>query len=541
VPLVVLWFVHLLLTGVIGWALWRHVRKSRHPWLPPHRWSALMGAALLVASIAFPAGMLPPADPARAPGSMPLDPFVMFLLPPLLSPWPWLALLGAGAVAVVAGAFPWFLRRSDPPVVEIVDGSCTGCELCVLDCPYLALTMSGEGDGAVAVVDPAKCVGCGICLGSCSFDAITGLGSPLAAVPDVAGRAVVVGCERHLRQSGENIPASAHLVEVRCTGELNPRAISTLVEQGAVSVQVVGCPPGDCAYGVGNVLTSERLERRRRPFLPRAWEGRVVQDWISPGELLDAISMPGAHPSADKATVPPGGLRVVPVTVVVVLSVLAIRWATDTQYSRIESEPVVRVVVDHASGAVLAAGDGPTGGDAVLTVSVDGVAVLDQHIDGSGGSVAGVFDVPVPLGPAAVEVSLAQGDATAVLYDGAIESESWSRLLVTAFDESPDPLAEQGRQVFTDAQQGGCDVCHSVEVGRALVGPSLAGIAARAADAVPGLDAETYLRQSILQPDAFVVDGYRAGQMLPIYRDRLSDDQLEAVVAYLLTLTEGGS
>ena len=72
------------------------------------------------------------------------------------------------------------------------------------------------------------------------------------------------------------------------------------------------------------------------------------------------------------------------------------------------------------------------------------------------------------------------------------------------------------------------------------MGPSLYGVATRAATRIPGMAAEDYLRESILDPDAFVVDGFPAGQMLPIYEERLSTEEIDALVAFLMTLTEGG-
>ena len=46
------------------------------------------------------------------------------------------------------------------------------------------------------------------------------------------------------------------MVEVQCTGMFHPQAIGDLVAKGATSVQIVGCAPGECAYGIGNELTS---------------------------------------------------------------------------------------------------------------------------------------------------------------------------------------------------------------------------------------------------------------------------------------------
>lgn len=96
---------------------------------------------------------------------------------------------------------------------------------------------------------------------------------------------------------------------------------------------------------------------------------------------------------------------------------------------------------------------------------------------------------------------------------------------------------ERGRQLFQSSSVAGlpgCAACHSLEPDRVLVGPSLAGVATRAAQRVPGLSAEAYLRQSILEPDAFVVPGFPKGAM-PAYRN-ISEQDLQDLIAFLLTL-----
>ncbi|MGZ8755600.1 MAG: c-type cytochrome, partial [Acidimicrobiia bacterium] len=82
----------------------------------------------------------------------------------------------------------------------------------------------------------------------------------------------------------------------------------------------------------------------------------------------------------------------------------------------------------------------------------------------------------------------------------------------------------------------GCRICHSLEPGRRLVGPSLAGVGTAAATRVPGLTAEEYLRQSIVDPDAYTVEGFQLGAMLPDIAHKLSEQQLDDLVAFLLTL-----
>ena len=95
-----------------------------------------------------------------------------------------------------------------------------------------------------------------------------------------------------------------------------------------------------------------------------------------------------------------------------------------------------------------------------------------------------------------------------------------------------------GAALFSEtvlAGQAGCTNCHSLDPGVTLVGPSLAGIGSRAADRVPGMSAEEYLRQSILHPDAFVVPGFDGGRM-PSWKGLLSDGQVDVLVRYLAGL-----
>lgn len=94
------------------------------------------------------------------------------------------------------------------------------------------------------------------------------------------------------------------------------------------------------------------------------------------------------------------------------------------------------------------------------------------------------------------------------------------------------PLATQGRGVF----QSFCSRCHGTSGETVIVGPSLAGVATRAGGRVEGLDAEGYIRQSILTPNAYVVEGFPQDIMPGNFETELTAEKLDAVVAYLLTL-----
>ncbi|HSM72804.1 MAG TPA: c-type cytochrome [Anaerolineales bacterium] len=81
----------------------------------------------------------------------------------------------------------------------------------------------------------------------------------------------------------------------------------------------------------------------------------------------------------------------------------------------------------------------------------------------------------------------------------------------------------------------GCVTCHSLQPGVRLVGPSLADAATVAASAVEGMSAEDFLRQSIVEPNAHVTEGFMPGLMFQNYGETLSEQQINDLVAFLLT------
>mgnify|MGYP001271608638 CR=1 FL=1 len=101
-------------------------------------------------------------------------------------------------------------------------------------------------------------------------------------------------------------------------------------------------------------------------------------------------------------------------------------------------------------------------------------------------------------------------------------------------DESGDEAAGDpaaGADVYVAL---GCGGCHATEGETVMVGPSLAGLADRAGEMVEGLSAHAYVEQSIVEPDAHVVDGFNPG-IMPAYTD-VSESDLANLVAYLLSL-----
>lgn len=80
-----------------------------------------------------------------------------------------------------------------------------------------------------------------------------------------------------------------------------------------------------------------------------------------------------------------------------------------------------------------------------------------------------------------------------------------------------------------------CASCHSAIGDTVIVGPPLAGIATTAESRVAGMDAHAYIEQSILEPSAYLNEGYQ--DLMPkTFGTILTGEELDALVAFLLTL-----
>ncbi|AWM58017.1 cytochrome C [Stutzerimonas stutzeri] len=104
-----------------------------------------------------------------------------------------------------------------------------------------------------------------------------------------------------------------------------------------------------------------------------------------------------------------------------------------------------------------------------------------------------------------------------------------------------------GEQVFRSAVPA-CNACHSIAPGANMAGPTLAGLATRAAEIVASpdykgqaSDARGYIRESIVAPSAHIIPGamYSADgtSFMPTGYDKsLTDEQIDQLTAYLETL-----
>jgi cytochrome c oxidase subunit 2 len=96
------------------------------------------------------------------------------------------------------------------------------------------------------------------------------------------------------------------------------------------------------------------------------------------------------------------------------------------------------------------------------------------------------------------------------------------------------PLAVTGQNLFT---QLGCSTCHlSNSQGR---GPNLVGIFGKKVLLEDGrtlVADENYVRESIVSPGSKIVSGFKP--IMPTFQGIISDDQLNALVAYVKSLSQ---
>jgi cytochrome c oxidase subunit II len=99
--------------------------------------------------------------------------------------------------------------------------------------------------------------------------------------------------------------------------------------------------------------------------------------------------------------------------------------------------------------------------------------------------------------------------------------------------------AVDGKQVFAD---NGCGGCHQLtDAGTsATVGPSLDNLVADAKKYGKGRSPKDYVRESIVDPNAFVVPGFPRGTMPQTFGKDLSPQEIDALVKYLLENGGGG-
>jgi len=111
------------------------------------------------------------------------------------------------------------------------------------------------------------------------------------------------------------------------------------------------------------------------------------------------------------------------------------------------------------------------------------------------------------------------------------EYEKWLEESFT-IDESI-PLDEYGAKLY---KSRACYTCHSID-GSGNEGPTLKGIFGHEVTLADGSVItvnENYIRESVLDPQAKIVIGYKP--VMPTYQGRLRDREIDALIAYIKSL-----
>jgi cytochrome c oxidase subunit 2 len=116
-----------------------------------------------------------------------------------------------------------------------------------------------------------------------------------------------------------------------------------------------------------------------------------------------------------------------------------------------------------------------------------------------------------------------------------MSSAAWKAWYVGSPAPGPKPAggagASVGATIFT---QNGCGACHTfspIPDATGKVGPSLDNLKESAEKA--GQDLEAFIKQSIVDPNAYVPTGYQPGVMPPTFGSTIPATQLNALVLYL--------
>jgi len=113
----------------------------------------------------------------------------------------------------------------------------------------------------------------------------------------------------------------------------------------------------------------------------------------------------------------------------------------------------------------------------------------------------------VPVGVKVALVSLlVMGAYTGYAnYIPQIQSKPPQELSLEGGNVTPAQLVKAGEEIFHG--KGTCEICHRIGQ-KGTRAPDLAGVGARAAKTKPGMSGKQYIIESLLQPGAYIVEGY---------------------------------
>lgn len=302
-------FAHVTVPLLILFLLWIHIMRISYPVVNPRKGLAVgMLLMLLALALIAPVKSQGAADVSVEPNILYIDWFYLWVYP-LLNVWSagqvWGLVFG---ITLLLCIVPWLPGKNKQiPVAEVSLKDCSGCRLCVADCPYEAVVMRQRTDGMnfaeEAVVVPDRCVSCGICVGACPSSSpfrgeeqyVSGIEMPTlqmsalraTMIEDISKlegdvRIMIVGCDNaadvELLRS-----QSVAVFSLPCIAMLPPSFIEYALREGRIDgVLLTGCRDGDCLHRLGVVWTGERLAAEREPRLRnRVRRERIREYWAA--------------------------------------------------------------------------------------------------------------------------------------------------------------------------------------------------------------------------------------------------------------------
>ncbi len=173
------------------------------------------------------------------------------------------------------------------PFATVDEGVCSGCAVCTRACPYQAISrgpvMVNGAERTIAQVDKNLCMHCGVCVAACPSGAMSleefndqellarmGAGGWLERPGHLQGaaeapRILAFVCQWSIRSDAEWAALEAlqseslRIVNLPCSGRVDPAMILLALTHGADGVLVAGCHEGECHYKRGTYLGRSKV------------------------------------------------------------------------------------------------------------------------------------------------------------------------------------------------------------------------------------------------------------------------------------------
>lgn len=284
-------FLHVAIPLGLFAALWAHTAKLSNPkWFPKKSIWIGVTTALFLLAISFPIKMESSANVLEVQGRMVEDLWFSWWLPikEQLGEVNFLIFVFAVVGLFFSAPFLWRPKKEMAPQASQHDeASCEGCEQCVTDCPYEAISMVprtiGEGSPMVANVNSIDCVSCGICSASCSQFSIGPVGrsgrDQLRQIKNLEvseNKIPLYLCKN--RASSLAMKDQYEPVLVDCVGNIHTGVLTAALHANA-SVAMAPCDPECCEMRYGSQLELERIYESREPGLPGRIDLKRIQ-WL---------------------------------------------------------------------------------------------------------------------------------------------------------------------------------------------------------------------------------------------------------------------